>query len=287
MTETMTPAPVLTLSCPDNFGIVAAVAGYLTETGCNIEQSAQFADRETGLFFMRVEFDLGETARLDEITAGFSPIARRFDMDWKIHDATEPLRTILMVSKFDHCLIDLLHRMERREFNLSICAVVSNHHDAEKIAAQHNVPFHFLPVTPETKPEQERALMGIVKQQDVELIVLARYMQVLSNDFCEKLPGRVINIHHSFLPSFKGAKPYHQAFRRGVKLIGATAHFVTADLDEGPIIEQEAERVDHSMTPGDLIRIGRDVERRALAQAVRFYAERRILMNDAKTVIFR
>jgi len=287
MTNAKTPAPILTLSCPDAHGVVAAVAGYLTEAGCNIKQSAQFGDRDTGLFFMRVEFDLGASAALSEIEQGFAPIGRRLAMDWRLHDAQEPMRVLIMASKPDHCLIDLLHRIKRRELNIKAVAIVSNHRDAEEIAAQYSVSFHYIPVTPQNKAEQEKALLSLVRNKQIELVVLARYMQILSNDTCKALQGRAINIHHSFLPSFKGARPYHQAFDRGVKLIGATAHFVTPDLDEGPIIEQEAERVDHAMTPDDLICIGRDVERRTLAQAVRWFCEHRILMNGKKTVIFR
>lgn len=281
------PAPILTLSCPDRSGIVAAVAGYLTEAGCNIVQSAQWGDRDAGRFFMRVEFDLGEAALLDEIRAGFAPIGRRFGMDWRLHDGAAPVRAILMASRADHCLVDLLHRVRRGELRLDVRAVVSNHAETAETAARYGARFAHIPATPGNRAERERALLDLVAAEDVELVVLARYMQVLSDEACEALSGRIINIHHSFLPSFKGAHPYRQAFDGGVKLIGATAHFVTGDLDEGPIIEQEAERVDHAMTVADLVRIGRDVERRTLAQAVRWYAERRILLNGIKTVTFR
>lgn len=280
-------APILTLSCPDRSGIVAAVAGYLTEAGCNIVQSAQFGDRATGKFFMRVEFDLGASAAFDEIRAGFSPIGRRFQMEWRLYDGAAPVRTVLMASKHDHCLVDILHRVRRGELNLDVRRVISNHREAEEAARLYGAPFTFAPVDSSNRAEQEDALLAFVAAEDIELVVLARYMQILSDRAASALSGRAINIHHSFLPSFKGAKPYHQAFDRGVKLIGATAHFVTADLDEGPIIEQEAERVDHAMTVADLIRIGRDVERRTLAQAVRWFGERRILLNGAKTVTFR
>lgn len=281
--------PILTLSCPDQFGIVAAVAGYLAAAGCNIELSAQHHDKETGLFFMRVEFAPPEGAQspLETVRAGFTAVAARFEMDWAIRDAAQPVSALILASRADHCLIDLLHRTKRRELNLQICAVAANHPQFETLAGQYDVPFHFLPVSNETRTEQERAMRALIEDNDIELIVLARYMQVLSDDFCSAYPGRIINIHHSFLPSFKGAKPYHQAFARGVKLIGATAHFVTPDLDEGPIIEQEVERVDHTMAPEDFVRIGRDVERRTLAQAVRWYCERRAMLNGQKTVIFR
>lgn len=282
-----TPAPILTLSCPDRAGIVAAVAGYLAEAGCNIVQSAQWGDRAAGRFFMRVEFDLGAAAFLDEIRAAFSPIGRRFDMDWRLHDGAAPVRTLLMASRADHCLVDLLHRVRRGELRLDVRAVVSNHAEAADSAALYGARFVHMPAPPDNRAARERALLALVADEDVELLVLARYMQVLSDDVCTALSGRIINIHHSFLPSFKGAHPYRQAFDRGVKLIGATAHFVTGDLDDGPIIEQEAERVDHAMTVADLARIGRDVERRTLAQAVRWYAERRILLNGIKTVTFR
>lgn len=287
MTPIPDPRPILTLSCPDARGIVACVAGYLTEAGCNIENSAQFHDVSTRLFFMRVAFDLGAVATRDEIVAGFGPIARRFSMDWRVHDAASPVRTLILVSKLDHCLIDVLHRTRRGELPLDVRAVVSNHEDVREVARQFSAPFRHEPVTPETRAEQESRLRAIAEAEDAELIVLARYMQVLSPDLCAAWAGRAINIHHSFLPSFKGAQPYHQAYERGVKLIGATAHFVTPDLDDGPMIEQEAERVDHAMTPTRLIAAGRDVERRTLARAVSWFAERRVLLNGAKTVVFR
>ncbi|WOI53422.1 formyltetrahydrofolate deformylase [Parvularcula sp. LCG005] len=279
--------PILTLSCPDKRGIVATVSSFLTETGCNILQSAQFDDLTTGLFFMRVNFDREDNATLDELRAGFAPIARRLELNWHLHDASQPVRMLIMASKSDHCLVDLLHRIERGEINADVRGVVSNHLDGERIAEHYGVKFHHLPVTPETKTKQEAALRQLMQDEDVELIVLARYMQVLSADFCRDFEGRIINIHHSFLPSFKGARPYHRAFERGVKLIGATAHFVTADLDEGPIIEQEVARVDHAMTPDQLVEVGRDTERQTLARAVKFYVQRRILLNGIKTVVFR
>lgn len=281
--------PVLTLSCPDQFGIVAAVAGYLAAAGCNIEKSAQHHDRETGLFFMRVEFaaPAGTPTPIETVRAGFLAVAARFEMNWAIRDLNAPVRALILASRADHCLIDLLHRAKRREINLDIRAVASNHPDFEDLSNQYGAPYHHLPVTDATRADQETALKALIEKEEAELIILARYMQVLSDDFCSAYPGRTINIHHSFLPSFKGARPYHRAFARGVKLIGATAHFVTPDLDEGPIIEQEVERVDHAMTPEDFIRIGRDVERRTLAQAVRWYCERRTMLNGVKTVTFR
>ena len=281
------PYPVLALSCPDRFGIVAEVAAFLAGEGCNIEHSAQAADHDCGLFFMRVEFSLCRECTLREISDRFAPIAERLEMEARFFDRSTPVRAVIMASKADHCLLDLLHRVRRREIDMDIRAVVSNHDQFEDAAAHYGLRFEHLPVSADNRADQEAALFKLMEEEDAELLVLARYMQILSDDLCRKLAGRAINIHHSFLPSFKGAKPYHQAFRRGVKLIGATAHFVTPDLDEGPIIEQEAERVDHAMTVEDFVRIGRDVERRTLAQAVRLYCERRILLNGARTVIFR
>ncbi|CAL9501434.1 formyltetrahydrofolate deformylase [Streptomyces werraensis] len=277
---------VLTLSCPDKQGIVHAVSSYLFMTGCNIEDSQQFGDHDTGLFFMRVHFSAEAPVTVDKLRASFAAIGDSFQMDWQLNRADEKMRILLMVSKFGHCLNDLLFRARTGALPVEIAGVVSNHTDFAELVASYNIPFHHIPVTRDTKPEAEARLLEIVREDEVELVVLARYMQVLSDDLCKQLSGRIINIHHSFLPSFKGAKPYHQAHARGVKLIGATAHYVTADLDEGPIIEQEVERVSHDVTPEGLVAVGRDVECQALARAVKWHAERRILLNGRRTVVF-
>ena len=284
--ETAPDQYVLTLSCPDKQGIVHAVSSYLFMTGCNIEDSQQFGDHDTGLFFMRVHFSAGTPVTVDKLRASFAAIGDSFAMDWQIHRSSERMRIVLMVSKFGHCLNDLLFRSRIGALPVEIAAVVSNHTDFAELVASYDIPFHHIPVTKENKPEAEARILELVRTEGVELVVLARYMQVLSDDLCKELSGRIINIHHSFLPSFKGAKPYHQAHARGVKLIGATAHYVTADLDEGPIIEQEVERVGHGVTPDQLVAIGRDVECQALARAVKWHAERRILLNGRRTVIF-
>ncbi|MFZ3471090.1 formyltetrahydrofolate deformylase [Streptomyces sp. 4.24] len=277
---------VLTLSCPDKQGIVHAVSSYLFMTGCNIEDSQQFGDRDTGLFFMRVHFAADEPVTVDKLRASFAAIGDSFRMDWQIHRSDERMRIVLMVSKFGHCLNDLLFRFRIGALPVDIAAVVSNHTDFEELVGSYGVPFVHIPVTRDTKAAAEAELLELVRAQDVELVVLARYMQVLSDNLCKELSGRIINIHHSFLPSFKGAKPYHQAHARGVKLIGATAHYVTADLDEGPIIEQEVERVGHEVTPDQLVAIGRDVECQALARAVKWHSEHRVLLNGTRTVVF-
>ncbi|MEW2076403.1 formyltetrahydrofolate deformylase [Streptomyces sp. NPDC013433] len=277
---------VLTLSCPDKQGIVHAVSSYLFMTGCNIEDSQQFGDHDTGLFFMRVHFSADAPVTLEKLRASFAAIGDSFRMEWQINRADEKMRILLMVSRFGHCLNDLLFRARTGALPVEIAGVVSNHTDFAELVASYNIPFHHIPVPKGGKPEAEARLLEIVREDDVELVVLARYMQVLSDDLCKQLSGRIINIHHSFLPSFKGAKPYHQAHARGVKLIGATAHYVTADLDEGPIIEQEVERVGHDVTPEGLVAIGRDVECQALARAVKWHAERRILPNGRRTVVF-
>ncbi len=282
----MTDQYVLTISCPDKQGIVHAVSSYLFITGCNIEDSQQFGDRDSGLFFMRVHFSAEAPVTVDKLRASFAAVGDSFQMDWQIHRAEERMRVVLMVSKFGHCLNDLLFRSSIGALPVEIVAVVSNHTDFAELVASYDLPFRHIPVTKENKPAAEAELLALVEEQDVELVVLARYMQVLSDDLCKRLSGRIINIHHSFLPSFKGAKPYHQAHARGVKLIGATAHYVTADLDEGPIIEQEVERVGHEVTPDALVAIGRDVECQALARAVKWHAERRILLNGRRTVVF-
>ncbi|WNZ10692.1 formyltetrahydrofolate deformylase [Streptomyces sp. 11x1] len=277
---------VLTLACPDKPGIVHAVSSYLFMTGGNIEDSQQFGDHDTGLFFMRVHFSADAPVNVDKLRASFAAIGDSFQMDWQINLADEKMRIVLMVSRFGHCLNDLLFRASTGALPVEVAAVVSNHTDFAELVGSYDIPFHHIPVTKETKADAEARLLEIVREENVELVVLARYMQVLSDDLCKQLSGRIINIHHSFLPSFKGAKPYHQAHTRGVKLIGATAHYVTADLDEGPIIEQEVERVGHGVTPEGLVAVGRDVECQALARAVKWHAERRILMNGRRTVVF-
>ncbi|MFI6371066.1 formyltetrahydrofolate deformylase [Streptomyces sp. NPDC050546] len=287
-TTTATPPDqyVLTLSCPDRKGIVHAVSSYLFMTGCNIEDSQQFGDHDTGLFFMRVHFSADAPVSVEKLRASFAAIGDSFQMEWQINRGDQKMRILLMVSKFGHCLNDLLFRARTGALPVEIAGVVSNHTDFAELVGSYDIPFHHIPVTRDTKAEAEGRLLDIVREEGVELVVLARYMQVLSDDLCKALSGRIINIHHSFLPSFKGAKPYHQAHARGVKLIGATAHYVTADLDEGPIIEQEVERVGHDVTPEGLVAIGRDVECQALARAVKWHAERRILPNGRRTVIF-
>ncbi|MEU0392071.1 formyltetrahydrofolate deformylase [Streptomyces sp. NPDC006208] len=282
----MTDQYVLTLSCPDKQGIVHAVSSYLFITGCNIEDSRQFGDRDTGLFFMRVHFSADSPVTVEKLRASFAAVGDAFQMDWQIHLADERMRIVLMVSKFGHCLNDLLFRSRTGALPVEIAAVVSNHEDFAGLVGSYGIPFHHMPVTKDNKSAAEAQLLELVRAESVELVVLARYMQVLSDDLCKQLSGRIINIHHSFLPSFKGAKPYHQAHARGVKLIGATAHYVTADLDEGPIIEQEVERVGHEVTPEQLVAIGRDVECQALARAVKWHAEHRILLNGRRTVVF-
>ena len=279
---------VLTLSCPDVTGVVHSVSGFLAGIGCNIVDSAQFGDSSTVRFFMRVSFDVVDGVQdLDSLTGGFRPVANRFGMTWELHDSTVRPRVLLMVSRFGHCLNDLLYRHSIGALEMDIPAIVSNHPDYARLAASYDIPFHHWPVTPDTKQEREAQLLDLVEGERIDLVVLARYMQVLSEAVCARMRGRVINIHHSFLPSFKGARPYQQAHARGVKLIGATAHYVTADLDEGPIIEQEVARVDHAMTPQDLTAVGRDLESVALARAVQYYIERRVLLNVDRTVVFR
>ena len=280
---------ILALSCPDRPGIVAAVSTLLAEAGCNIRDAQQFDDLETGRFFMRVVFDRLEGARsAAEIQGLVDELAGRFKMSVSLRDAAARKRVLLLVSKFDHCLADLIYRWRIGELPMEITAIVSNH-AREHIASTDlgDLPFHHMPVNRQTKMEQEAELWRLIQETGSDLVVLARYMQILSDDLAAFLSGRCINIHHSFLPGFKGAKPYHQAHARGVKLIGATAHFVTADLDEGPIIEQDVERISHHDTPDDLVRKGRDIERRVLARAVHWYLQDRILPNGSKTVVFR
>jgi formyltetrahydrofolate deformylase len=278
---------ILTLSCPDTTGIVFNVSGFLFERGCNILDSQQFADDATGLFFLRIHFDLPASTAEGDVRAQFAPLAEKFSMDWQIHDARKKARVLLMVSSHGHCLNDLLFRAKSGQLPIDIPAVVSNHPDFALLTASYGIPFYHLPVTAGDKAQQERQVLQIVERERIDLVVLARYMQILSEDMCRALSGRAINIHHSFLPSFKGARPYYQAHERGVKLIGATAHYVTADLDEGPIIEQDIARVDHAMSPETLTQVGRDVESQVLARAVRWHVEHRILLNSHKTIVFR
>ena len=279
-------AYILNLSCPDRQGIVHAVSGFLLERQGNIEEAAQYNDHDTGLFFMRVQFACSAVGQ-DELRSQLATFAQGFDMKWTLHDSTQPMRTVLMVSKEGHCLNDLLFRVKSGLLPLDIRAIISNHREFYQLAASYNVPFHHIPVTAATKTQAEAKAYEVIEAEGAELVVLARYMQILSDDLCKKLSGRAINIHHSFLPSFKGAKPYYQAHDRGVKLIGATAHYVTADLDEGPIIEQDVARVDHSKTVEDLTAQGRDTESQVLARAVKWHSEHRVLLNGHKTVIFK
>jgi len=276
---------VLTLSCPDRPGIVRAVAGLLADHGGNITESQQFGDADSGLFFMRVQF---EAVAPDEVLRwSLAHLAQQFSMTWDLDVVGRPMRTILMGSTEAHCVNDLAFRQRSERLPVDIVALVSNHTALAEMAEFYGIDFHHVPVTKETRADAEAHLLDLVASLDVELVVLARYMQILSEDLCRALAGRVINIHHSFLPSFKGARPYAQAHARGVKLIGATAHYATADLDEGPIIEQDVERVDHADTVEELRAMGQDVERRVLARAVRWHAEHRILLNGHRTVIFR
>jgi formyltetrahydrofolate deformylase len=280
---------VLTASCPSRMGTTAAVTGFLAARRFYLMEMHQFDDTISQRFFVRITFCAvsGEKVDLERVRREFSPIAEAEEMEWRIHDSLERMRVLIMVSNFDHCLEDLLYRHRTGELKMDVTAVVSNHVTLQPIAMRHNLPFFHLPVTPSTKTEQERRLLELVDSTGTELVVLARYMQILSDDLCGKLRGRAINIHHSFLPGFKGAKPYHQAYDRGVKLIGATAHYVTHDLDEGPIIEQVVERVDHFSTPEMLVAAGRDSERRALSTAVRYAIEQRVFLNGGRTVVFK
>lgn len=277
---------VLTLACPNRPGIVAAVATYLFEQGADIREAQQFDDAESGRFFMRTVF-AADPARLALITAGLAPIAATFGAEWRLHDRTQRRRVMLLVSRFDHCLVDLLYRWRQGELAMDPVGVISNHaRDSYAHLELGAIPFHHVPVSPGTKMEAEAEIWRLIRDERAELVVLARYMQILSNGLAAKLAGRCINIHHSFLPGFVGAKPYHQAHARGVKLIGATAHYVTGELDEGPIIEQDVERITHADRPEDLVRRGRDIERRVLARAVRYHLDDRVLLNGRRTVVF-
>lgn len=275
---------ILTFSCPDRPGLVHAVSSWLVDLGGNILDSDQFRDDSTERFFMRVHFEAPD--ELPKLTDTFSPTAATMHMNWRIWPTKNRPRALILVSKMDHCLADLLYRRRIGELKIDVPLIASNHRAAYPMAAAHDVDFLHLPVSPETKPQQEARLLDEIRLRDIDFVVLARYMQILSAGFCAALPGRIINIHHSFLPGFKGARPYHQAHQRGVKLIGATAHYVTADLDEGPIIEQDVERVDHRMSPDQLAAVGRDIERVVLAKAVRYQSEHRILLNGNRTVVF-
>jgi formyltetrahydrofolate deformylase len=279
---------ILILKCPDRKGVVAAVSGYLADNDASITESNHFNDPSTDAFYMRTVFRADGPAMpsLDQLRAGFEPIAERYAMDWSLYDGTIRPRVLIAVSKFGHCLYDLIHRWRSGALPVEIVGVMSNHEDMRAFVEWNGIAYHHLPVAKATKAAQEARFLDLVATLQVDLVVLARYMQILSPDLCEALGGRCINIHHSFLPSFKGARPYHQAFDRGVKIIGATAHYVTTDLDEGPIIEQGSTRVDHSHMPDDLVEIGRDIECSVLARAVLWHVQRRILINGHKTVVF-
>ena len=276
----------LTVACPTKRGIVAAIATYLCQNGCNITDSSQFDDVQTDRFFMRVSFTSQEGKDLATLEKGFAGTAEAFEMEAKFHDEASKMKVIIMVSRFGHCLNDLLYRWRIGALPIDIVAVISNHMDYQKLVVNHDIPFHCIKVTKENKPQAEAAIMQVVRETGAELIVLARYMQILSDEMCQVMSGRIINIHHSFLPSFKGANPYKQAYERGVKLIGATSHYVTADLDEGPIIEQDTVRVTHAQSPEDYVSLGRDVESLVLARAIHAHIHRRAFMAGNKTVVF-
>jgi formyltetrahydrofolate deformylase len=278
---------ILILKCPDRKGVVAAVSGFLADNDASIVESNHFNDARADQFYMRTVFRPdGDMPPIAALRAGFELIATRFGMTWSLHDASERPRVLLAVSKFGHCLYDLLHRWRAGLLHADIVGVVSNHDTMRSFTEWSGVPFHHLPISAATKVDQEAAFLALAEELKVDLVVLARYMQILSPQMCAALEGRCINIHHSFLPSFKGAKPYHQAHTRGVKIIGATAHYVTTDLDEGPIIEQDVRRVDHSQDPDELVQIGRDVECAVLARAVAWHVERRVLVEGGKTIVF-
>jgi len=277
---------VLTVTCPSQREIVAATATYLSRMGCNITDSAQFDDRETGQFFMRMSFRSEEGKTLAEMREGFQDITAQFDFRASFHDQSEKPKVVIMVSRHGHCLNDLLYRWRIGALAIDIAAVISNHLDYQKLVVNHDIPYHFIRVTKDNKAEAEAQQMRIIAETGAELVILARYMQVLSQEMCQKMQGRIINIHHSFLPSFKGANPYRQAFERGVKLIGATSHYVTTDLDEGPIIEQDIVRVTHAQSASDYISLGRDVESVVLARAIHAHIHRRVMLNGDKTIVF-
>lgn len=276
----------LTVKCRSTRGIVAAISRYLADAGCNLTDSAQFDDQETGDFFMRVSFVSETGATAETLGAGFADISGEFGMDFQFYDESERMKVILMVSRFGHCLNDLLYRWSIGALGVDIVAVISNHQDFREIVEGHGLPYHHIPVTKDTKAAAEAKQMRIVEETGAELVVLARYMQILSDEMCQKMSGRIINIHHSFLPSFKGAHPYRQAYQRGVKLIGATSHYVTADLDEGPIIEQDIVRITHAQSEKDYVALGRDVESQVLARAIHAHIHHRVFINGGKTVVF-
>ncbi|SET83475.1 formyltetrahydrofolate deformylase [Paracoccus homiensis] len=276
----------LTVTCASRRGIVAAISTFLADHGCNITDSSQFDDQETGQFFMRVSFTPEQGAALAELKDEFAPVSEEFGMTFQFHDEATKMRVAIMVSRFGHCLNDLLYRVRIGALPVEIVAVISNHMDYQKVVVNADIPFHCIRVTKENKPQAEAAIMKVVEETGAELIVLARYMQILSDEMCQKMSGRIINIHHSFLPSFKGANPYKQAYERGVKLIGATSHYVTADLDEGPIIEQDIVRITHAQSATDYVSLGRDVESQVLARAIHAHVHHRVFLNGNKTVVF-
>ncbi|MDX2483953.1 MAG: formyltetrahydrofolate deformylase [Pseudodonghicola sp.] len=276
----------LTVTCPSQRGIVAAIANYLADQGCNIADSSQFDDVQTGNFFMRVSFVSETGVAREALQTGFDATAKTFGMEYAFHEEDAKMKVVIMVSRFGHCLNDLLYRWRIGALPIDIVAVISNHMDYQKVVVNHDIPFHCIKVTKQNKPEAERRIMEVVEEAGADLIVLARYMQILSDEMCQKMSGRIINIHHSFLPSFKGANPYKQAYERGVKLIGATSHYVTGDLDEGPIIEQDTTRVTHAQSAEDYVSLGRDVESQVLARAIHAHIHRRVFLNGNKTVVF-
>ncbi len=275
---------ILTLSCPDQPGIVSAVSTCLYKSGCNIEEAAQFHQPDDNHFFMRIIFS-GALYAEDSFEQNFREVAKKFAMTYRIYGAHDPVKTVILVSQWDHCVSDLLYRATSGHLNIDIAAIISNHNTTQEMAARHHIPFHKLDVTPQTKAESEEHISELIKETEADLIVLARYMQILSSDFCSKYAPRTINIHHSFLPGFKGAKPYHQAYERGVKIIGASAHFATSDLDEGPIIAQDVQKIDHTYTPDKMLELGRDIERQTLAKAIKLYSEHRIFLHNRRTII--
>ncbi|MEM5474999.1 formyltetrahydrofolate deformylase [Pacificibacter sp. AS14] len=275
----------LTVTCTTSRGIVAAIATFLSDHGCNITDSSQYDDLDTNQFFMRISFSSQEGVLQSDLEAEFAAVAKPFDMQFAFHDESIKMKVVIMVSRFGHCLNDILYRVKIGALPIEIVAVISNHMDYQKVVVNNDLPFHCIKVTKENKPEAEAAIMNVVEESGAELIVLARYMQILSDAMCTKMSGRIINIHHSFLPSFKGANPYKQAFARGVKLIGATSHYVTADLDEGPIIEQDVVRITHAQSPEDYVSLGRDVEAQVLSRAIHAHANHRVFLNGNKTVV--
>ena len=277
---------ILTVSCTSRIGIVAAISGYLASRGCNIIDSSQFDDLDTGKFFMRISFVCDRDVSRSVLVENFQPIADEFEMQWKIFDAQERMKVLIMVSHLGHCLCDLIYRWKIGALPIDIVGVVSNHLDYQKFVVNNDIPFHLIRVTKDNKPHAEAQLIELVESTGAELIVLARYMQILSDALCEKMSGKIINIHHSFLPSFKGANPYRQAYQRGVKLVGATAHYVTADLDEGPIIEQDTVRITHAQSPSDCVSLGRDVESQVLARAIHAHIHHRSFINGDRTIVF-